>query len=34
MEIGMGVPVGVSSQSSPIGVVFKTTLEFGGDDDD
>jgi len=34
MEIGMGVPAGVSSQSSPIGVVFKMTLEFGGDDDD
>ncbi|MGD0681717.1 MAG: hypothetical protein ABR990_06670 [Terracidiphilus sp.] len=34
MEIGMGVPVGVNSQSSPIGVVVKMTLEFGGDDDD
>jgi hypothetical protein len=34
MEIGMGVPVGVNSQSSPIGVVVKITMEFGGDDDD
>jgi hypothetical protein len=34
MEIGVGVPAGVSNHSSPIGVVVKMTLEFGGDDDD
>jgi hypothetical protein len=34
LEIGMGVPVGVSRHSSPLGAVFKMTWEIGGDDDD
>jgi hypothetical protein len=34
LEIGMGVPIGASSLSSPVGVVVKMTWEFGGDDND
>jgi hypothetical protein len=30
----MGVPIGASSLSSPVGVVVKMTWEFGGDDND
>jgi hypothetical protein len=33
-EAGVGVPIGAGRFSSPVGVVVKMTLEFGGDDDD
>jgi hypothetical protein len=33
VEIGAGLPPGTSSHSSPVGIVIKTTWEFGGDDD-
>ncbi|MGA3162289.1 MAG: hypothetical protein ABSC77_13865 [Terracidiphilus sp.] len=34
LEMGVGVPAGIGSASSPVGVVFKMTWEIGGDDDD
>ena len=33
LEMGVGVPMGAGSHSSPIGVVIKVTWEIGGDDD-
>jgi hypothetical protein len=33
-EMGAGVPAGMGRYSSPFGVVFKMTLELGGDGDD
>jgi hypothetical protein len=33
-EMGVGVPAGMGRYSSPAGVVFKMTLELGGDEDD
>lgn len=34
LEIGAGVPIGIGSHSSPVGIVVKMTWEFGGDDKD
>ena len=34
LEVGVGVPMGANSHSSPVGVVVKMTWEIGGDDDD
>jgi hypothetical protein len=34
LEVGAGVPMGLSGHSSPVGVVVKMTWEFGGDDAD
>jgi hypothetical protein len=34
LEVGVGVPAGVSRLSSPVGVMIKMTWEMGGDDDD
>jgi hypothetical protein len=33
LEMGVGVPMGMGSNSSPVGVVVKVTWEIGGDDD-
>jgi len=32
--MGVTVPAGMGRNSSPVGVVFKMTLELGGDEDD
>jgi hypothetical protein len=34
LEVGAGIPIGANGHSSLVGVVFKMTWEFGGDDKD